>query len=793
MTRRDDPNKPRERSTLAKVFRVAAPVAIGAGALAKWHMSRPRGPIPATNPADLVPHIGGTGPLQARGSGDFTTYVDTEGKEMAKSIFHGSERAAEHRAKATPTLIEKATVLAGKLDAKAAERKALSDAAKAIREQRKPAPVPKPADDKSLVGTPPPPPPHLKTADGPAVNTNVIPGVGTASDRPVRRIISDAPKPEVPCQSETTTDGTRDGANKSFRLGASKTPRLSMPRVSRTSVAAAEKNAANITSGRLSYDDFVATTHADNKRRAENGLPLYRIPTPDDHAKPGYKRVIDEATITPEHKAAVEDAAKKAARARKDALLRKSKLVKHSPVKKKPEEKKELASVLRRYVMFNERDAATGIYGASDKFATQYRRARRLMPWVNRGQSAAEDIGDIASGREVKDPFYKKGWFKYGAAAAAAATPFAAVRRWNKLAVQDATFPNSIAAMHPLTGRVQERFLKAGRSLDSWMVKRKLTKAPVLTDPTKAPLFASKLQEIRMVRLRSRVRAIMFDMQSEDRGWDLRDARGRSARVYAPGSRRRERRQKDWSEKTDNIRAVRNAAIGAAVLGAAGTGVLGRKLYIARQETKTAADVAAKRVAAVSAASSAEAERLASARLDQRIAEVRHADRLKHQSELKLVARQASKKAREDAVRKQALSSFRNLPGATMTAVPSISDPLPPSQRRIHASARLARLRHFNSLHKVIDSGVENVELPESDTVSVIKATLDDHDRRRWALRGTGATALLGGGALAGYHGGRAAYNKVSRLTASAKQKFPRWGLAAGATVGGLGALGLLR
>jgi hypothetical protein len=62
-----------------------------------------------------------------------------------------------------------------------------------------------------------------------------------------------------------------------------------------------------------------------------------------------------------------------------------------------------------------------------------------------------------------------------------------------------------------------------------------------------------------------------------DKGWDVRDARGRSARVYAPGSRRRERRPKEWGEKTENIRAVRNVAIAGTVAGAVGAGYLLRK------------------------------------------------------------------------------------------------------------------------------------------------------------------------------------------------------------------------
>ena len=62
-----------------------------------------------------------------------------------------------------------------------------------------------------------------------------------------------------------------------------------------------------------------------------------------------------------------------------------------------------------------------------------------------------------------------------------------------------------------------------------------------------------------------------FDDHAQDAGWDVRDPRGRSARVFAPGSRRRERREKFWHEKSDNQRRI---LTGAAIAGtvAAGAG-----------------------------------------------------------------------------------------------------------------------------------------------------------------------------------------------------------------------------
>lgn len=66
-----------------------------------------------------------------------------------------------------------------------------------------------------------------------------------------------------------------------------------------------------------------------------------------------------------------------------------------------------------------------------------------------------------------------------------------------------------------------------------------------------------------------------FDEIAQDAGWDIRDPRGKSARVFAPGSRKRERREKEWHEKIENERKLWKAGIGAAAV--AGL-VAGRKL-----------------------------------------------------------------------------------------------------------------------------------------------------------------------------------------------------------------------
>lgn len=71
-----------------------------------------------------------------------------------------------------------------------------------------------------------------------------------------------------------------------------------------------------------------------------------------------------------------------------------------------------------------------------------------------------------------------------------------------------------------------------------------------------------------------------IDFAYDDRkGWDLRDARGKSARVFAPGSRKRNRRTAEWHETKDGQRKIlTGVAIAGTVGGALAGTVLGRRL-----------------------------------------------------------------------------------------------------------------------------------------------------------------------------------------------------------------------
>jgi hypothetical protein len=81
------------------------------------------------------------------------------------------------------------------------------------------------------------------------------------------------------------------------------------------------------------------------------------------------------------------------------------------------------------------------------------------------------------------------------------------------------------------------------------------------------PDFFPKRREFR-----ARLRRVLLDVSGGD--WDVRDARGRSARVFAGSSNPRDRRRKYWWERVRNQRVV--AAVAAPAL--LGAGFVGGRL-----------------------------------------------------------------------------------------------------------------------------------------------------------------------------------------------------------------------
>lgn len=98
------------------------------------------------------------------------------------------------------------------------------------------------------------------------------------------------------------------------------------------------------------------------------------------------------------------------------------------------------------------------------------------------------------------------------------------------------------------------------------------------------PLASFSTPASSLFTLNSPPSTLNFDASASDAGWDIRDPRGKSARVFAPGSRQRVRREKEWYERKSNRDKLAAAAVVASGLGGLALGTkLGKKLALRKK------------------------------------------------------------------------------------------------------------------------------------------------------------------------------------------------------------------
>lgn len=190
--------------------------------------------------------------------------------------------------------------------------------------------------------------------------------------------------------------------------------------------------------------------------------------------------------------------------------------------------------------------------------------ARARVP-IQRGTRLTKDVSDVLQGKErerdasgrVKKREWEKSWFQnqmtnigLGAATLGGAVLW---RRGMK---------NPNTRLGHLVGNIRKGASRTKEDLSS-VASNVMKSAGGWTDRQ----LSAKLRKLRE-----------FDAVAQYAGWDVRDPRGRSARVFAPGSRRRERRQKEWHEKTENERKLWKAGLVASALGGAGALLVGQRL-----------------------------------------------------------------------------------------------------------------------------------------------------------------------------------------------------------------------
>lgn len=189
-----------------------------------------------------------------------------------------------------------------------------------------------------------------------------------------------------------------------------------------------------------------------------------------------------------------------------------------------------------------------------------YNDAGRIRKNVGRTHALLRDAADVVAGRGRRTDDYgrpqkrewEKSWFKHAATDAAIAGASAG----GLLALK-----RNPALRRAVLRKAGELKKKVNRMVPDFFAGRKFV-SPV----------------IHLGRLTNIDREIAFDAIAQAVGWDIRDPRGRSVRVFHPEAKPRTRRSKEWYEKEENRRKIRAAiALTAAPALAAGGFLVGRR------------------------------------------------------------------------------------------------------------------------------------------------------------------------------------------------------------------------
>ncbi len=197
-----------------------------------------------------------------------------------------------------------------------------------------------------------------------------------------------------------------------------------------------------------------------------------------------------------------------------------------------------------------------------------YRIAGKARKGVDRASGLASDLGDVVSGRprqrdaagRLKKREWEKTWFKNAAKNTAIAGAVMGGTAWLGSKRPSAQKARRIIGrgVREAIPRINKVFpdLVPGRMQQQWGFSAKGAR--------------------RVIRLES-------DEYYDPGEWEIRDARGRSARVFRPGSRRRVRREKRWHERVGNQRAMAALAVLAGTAAGAAGGYHARGRQMARR------------------------------------------------------------------------------------------------------------------------------------------------------------------------------------------------------------------
>jgi hypothetical protein len=196
-------------------------------------------------------------------------------------------------------------------------------------------------------------------------------------------------------------------------------------------------------------------------------------------------------------------------------------------------------------------------------------KGKKVARNTGRASRFARDAKDVATGKERRKDAAgrkkKREWEKsYVKNAAATAAGGAAVIGYNatlkknpKLKTKNKTINKGLKKV--LGGYYGKGAETVDRSIKTraWNARRKAI---------------GKIGRVTSKYFGSEGEVLEFDSTAARAGWDVRDPRGRSARVFAPGSKRRNRREKHWHEKKENQKKIWAAGTVAALLAGGAVG-----------------------------------------------------------------------------------------------------------------------------------------------------------------------------------------------------------------------------
>jgi len=189
--------------------------------------------------------------------------------------------------------------------------------------------------------------------------------------------------------------------------------------------------------------------------------------------------------------------------------------------------------------LIRERMTRGELIGQGQTIRSVYRGAKKIHKQGGRAIGLVKDAADTIRGvPRQKDPWgrrrkreWEKPWFKNAAGATAI------------------TVGGLALAKNPYVARKASKVINKGAKIANHFI------------PGIVPQAYASIQ---------RIDEVLNEFDETAPNWDIRDQRGKSARVFAPGARKRDRREKMWHEKIGNERKLWGAGLVASGLLGAG-------------------------------------------------------------------------------------------------------------------------------------------------------------------------------------------------------------------------------